>query len=308
MARFANTGFNNSNQNYLNGTWHFFLIGMLSGKEALAGGYRLANIRRVKRLLFIIQIIILISIPIIVVLVEGRASLVPFYLPINSFIYFILLMTLVMVAEGFVFKLLEIRLLHSPSAIYYIAKKAVRRGLIVIAVAAAVIFLLWTPFMSEAIENSFNQKQTLNNTNSTTASVFFVFYDRDPLGLGAVDRITVTSVNGPARVYLVSEKNYLLYSTDLSQLIPYRINSQDYIADDQLTIPVNPLPYGKYYLILDTVRSDASSVDVVIHKAISSTFLSYVPFFALLFIGTFGAWTAYMLPMKRKYAVGAIYH
>jgi|GEM_PF-542020 len=281
---------------------------MLSGKEALAGGYRLANIRRVKRILFIIQIIILISIPIIVVLVEGRASLVPFYLPINSFIYFILLMALIMVVEGFFFKFMEMRLLRSPSAIYYIAKKAIRRGLVVIAVAAVVIFLLWTPFMSQAIENSFNHKETLNNTNSTTASVFIVFYDRDPLGLGAVDRITVTSVNGPARVYLVSEKNYLLYSTELSQLIPYRINSQDYIADDQLTIPLNPLPYGKYYLILDTVRSDASAVNVVIHEAISSTFLSYVPFFALLFIGTFGAWMAYMWPMKRKYAVGAIYH
>ena len=281
---------------------------MLSGKEALAGGYRLANIRRVKRILFIIQIIILISIPIIVILVEGRASLVPFYLPINSFIYFILLMALIMVVEGFFFKLLEMRLLRSPSAIYYIAKKDIRRGLVVIAVSAVVIFLLWTPFMSQAIENSFNQKVTLNNTNSTMASVFIVFYDRDPLGLGAVDRITVTSVNGPARVYLVSEKNYLLYSTELSQLIPYRINSQDYIADDQLTIPLNPLSYGKYYLILDTVRSDASAVNVVIHEAISSTFLSYVPFFALLFIGTYGAWMAYMWPMKRKYAVGAIYH
>jgi len=281
---------------------------MLSGKEALAGGYRLANIRRVKRNLFIIQIIILILIPIIVVLVEGRASLVPFYLPINSFIYFILLMTLIMVVEGFVFKILEMRLLQSPSAIYYIAKKEIRRGLIVIAVSAVVIFLLWTPFMAQAIENSFNQKETLNNTNSTTASVFIVFYDRDPLGLGAVDKITVTSINGPARVYLISEKNYINYSTDLSQLIPYRINSQDYIVDDQLTIPLNPLPYGKYYLILDTMRSDASAVNVVIHKAISSTFLSYVPFFALLFIGTYGAWMAYIWPMKRKYAVGAIYH
>jgi hypothetical protein len=281
---------------------------MISGKEALAGGYRLANIRRVKRYLFIAQIIIMILIPIIVVLIEGRASLVPFYLPINSFIYFILLMALIMVVEGFVFKMLEMRLLQSPSAIYYIAKKAIQRGLIVIAVALLVVFLLWTPFMSQAIENSFNQNETLNNTNSTSASVFIVFYDRDPLGLEAVDRISVTALNGPARVYLVSEKNYLNYSYDLSQLITYRINSQDYIADDHLTIPLNPLPYGKYYLILDTVRSDASAVNIIIHKALSPTFLSYVPFFALMFIGAYGAWMAYMWPMKRKYASGAIYH
>jgi hypothetical protein len=280
---------------------------MISGKEALAGGYRLANVRRVKRYLFIIQIIILILIPIIVVLIEGRASLVPFYLPINSFIYFILLMALIMVVEGFVFNLLEMRLLRSPSTIYYIAKKAIRRGLIVMAVAALVIFLLWVPFMSETIENSFNQQVSLNNTNSTAPSVFITFYDRDPLGLGAVDKITVTAVNGPARVYVVSEKNYLNYSTDLSQLIPYRINSQDYLVVDQLVIHLNPLPYGKYYLIFDTVRSDASAIDIVIHKAISTTFLSYVPFFALLFIGTYGAWMAYMWPIKRKYAIGAIY-
>jgi hypothetical protein len=281
---------------------------MLSGKEALAGGYRLANIRRVRRLLFIIQIIILISIPILVVLIEGRATLVPFYLPINSFIYFILLMALIMVVEGFFFKMLEMRIVQSPSANYYIAKSAIRRGLVVIAISAFVIFLLWTPFMSQAIENSFNETETLHNTHSITASEFVLFYDRDPLGLGAVDRITVTSSTGVARVYLVSEKNYLAFSGDLSQLIPYRINSQDYIVDGTLTVNLNPLPFGKYYLILDTVRSDASLVDVTIHKAISPTFLSYVPFFALLFIVAYGGWMAYMLPVKRKFAIGAIYH
>ncbi len=281
---------------------------MLSGKEALAGGYRLANVRRVKRYLFIIQIIILILIPIIVVLIEGRASLVPFYLPINSFIYFILLMALIMVVEGFFFKILEMRLIQSPSTNYYIAKKAIRSGLVVVVIAAVVIFLLWTPFMAQAIENSFNQTETLHNTNSTAASEFVVFYDRDPLGLGSVDRITVTSSTGTARVYLVSEKNYANYTTNLSGMIPFRINSQDYIVDNQLDIHLNPLPYGKYYLVLDTVRSDASSVNVVIHKAISPTFLGYVPFFALLFIVAYGGWMAYMLPVKRKFASGAIYH
>ena len=281
---------------------------MLNGKEALAGGYRLANVKRVKRFLFIIQTMILILIPIIVVLIEGRASLVPFYLPINSFIYFILLMALIMVVEGFVFKLLEMRLIQSPSSIYYIAKKAIQRGLVVIAISALVIVLLWAPFISQAIENSFNQTASLSNTNSTAASQYVVFFDRDPLGLVAVDRITVTSFNGPARVYLVSESNYLLYSGDLSQLIPFRINSQNYVVDDQLMISLNPLPYGKYYLVLDTELSEATSVDVIVHKAISPTFLSYVPFFALLFIVAYGGWIAYMWPLKRKYSSGAIYH
>jgi hypothetical protein len=162
--------------------------------------------------------------------------------------------------------------------------------------------------MSQAIENSFNGTDTLHNTNSTAASEFVVFYDRDPLGLGAVNGITVTSSSGTARVYLVSEKNYVNYSSDLSGLIPFRINSQDYIVDGQLDIHLNPLPFGKYYLVLDTVRSDASQVDVTIHSVISPTFLSYVPFFALLFIVAYGAWMAYMFPVKRKFSSGAIYH
>ena len=280
---------------------------MLSGKEALAGGFRLANVRRVRRFLFIIQIIILILIPIIVVLIEGRASLVPFYLPINSFIYFILLMALIMVVEGFFFKILEMRLIRSPSTNYFIAKNAIRSGLIVVIVSAVVIILLWTPFMAQAIETSFNRTVTLQNTNSTTASEFVLFYDRDSLGLGSVDKITVTSSTGPARVYVVSEKNYLAYSNNLSQMIPYRINSQEYLVNGQLTIPMNPLPFGKYYVVLDTVRSDASSVSVTFHSAISPTFLGYVPFFALLFIVAYGGWMAYMLPVKRKFAGGAIY-
>ncbi len=280
---------------------------MLSGKEALAGGYRLANVRRVKSLLFIVQIIFLISIPIIIVLIEGRASLVPFYLPINSFLYFILLMALIMTVEGFFFKILEMRLTQSPSTNYYVAKTEIRKGLIVVAISGLVIVLLWAPFTSQAIANSFNQTGSMTTVESSVASQYIVFYDRDPLGLGAVDKITVTSIGGDARVYVVSDKNFINYSADLSQLIPYRINSQDYIVSGQLTIDLNPLPFGKYYLVLDTLRSDASSVDVVIHKAISPTFLSYVPFFALLFIVAYAGWIAYLLPVKRKYAIGAIY-
>jgi len=281
---------------------------MLSGKEALAGGYRLANVRRVKRFLFIIETVILILIPILVVLIEGSASLVPFYLPINSFIYFILLMALIMVVESFFFKILEMRLIKSPSANYYNAKRAIRSGLVVVIVCAVVIFLLWTPFMAQAIETSFNRTETIQNTNSTAASEFVVFYDRDSLGLGSVDQITVTSNAGPARVYIVSEKNFLLYSSNLSQLIPYRLNSQEYIVNGQLTIPINPLPFGKYYFVLDTIRSEASSVSVTFQSAISPTFLSYVPFYALLYIIAYGGWMAYMFPMKRKFAGGAIYH
>jgi hypothetical protein len=280
---------------------------MLSGKDELAGGMRMAQVRRIKKYLYLVQIALTLIIPIFVILAEGRASLVPFYLPINSFIYFVLLMVLIIAVESFFFKILEMRLIRSNSTRYYVAKQAIRRGLVVVIISAVVVFLLWAPFVSKAIEDSFAAKGRINNTGGQAATAYATFYDRDPLGLSSVNHITVNANSGVARVYVVSEKNFNHSKDNISLLVQYRINIYDYEANPALSIEIKNLPYGKYYIVLDTVESTATSIDYSVHPALSPVFLSYVPFFALMFIVAYGAWIAYLIPMKRRYSSGAIY-
>lgn len=285
----------------------FFADIMLSGKEELSGGYRLASVRRTKRNLYLVELVILIVAVILVVILEGRASLVPFYLPINSFIYFILLMGLIIVVEGFFFRALEMRFTKSASTNFYICKMGIRSAIIAIIICVIVILLLWLPFIHTTIEDATATNGTMTNNGSTAATQFYSFQDRDPLGLTSVSEIGVTATGGEARVYLVSEQYFEAHKNDLSAMASYRINTYDYIADPALTIQVDSLPHGTYYLVFDTEASDASSISYTIYSAISPTFLSYVPFYAMLYAVAYAGWLIYLTPLKRKYSEAAIY-
>jgi hypothetical protein len=262
---------------------------MLSGKEELSGGYRLASIRKTKRNLYIVELVILIAAVILVIILEGRASLVPFYLPVNSFIFFVLLMGLIIAVESFIFRALEMRFIKSASTKFYICKMGIRS------------------FIHTAIEDATATNGTLVNTGSTSATQYYSFTDRDPLGLTSVSEIQINSNGGEARVYLVSEQYFNDHKDDLNALATYRINTYDYVANPSLTIDVGTLSYGVYYLVLDTEHSDATSVSYTISSAISPTFLSYVPLFAMLYAVAYAGWMVYLIPLKRTYSEAAIY-
>lgn len=280
---------------------------MLSGREELSGGIRLTRIRNLKKYLYAIQIAIIVIVPILVVIAEGVFSLKPFYLPVNSFIYFIILMLLIVAVESFFFKILELRLVRSDSTKYYIAKTSYRRSLYIIIACLIVVVLLWTPFMSAGIQDAFSTKGSLNNTGGAAASEFIAFYDRDALGLTSVDKVTVSSQNGIAFVYLVSAANYESNKDNISRLMLFRINTAADEANPDLTIDMSGLPFGQYYLVLDTLNSGATSISYTIHPVISPTFVDYVPFFALLFIITHVGWVIYLRPMMKRYSSHAIY-
>jgi hypothetical protein len=275
---------------------------MLSSKEELAGGYRLANMKRTKKYLYIVEVLILIAAPIFVVLAENRYSLKPFYLPINSFINFILIMLLIIMIESFVFKVLEMRLIKSNSTRYYIAKVAVRRATIILIVSVIIVVLLWTPYINQAIESGFTTKGSINKGQSVA------FNSRDAFGLTTVSQISVHANGGSANVYVVSEQNYDRFSGNSQELRPYRINTNDYIANPDLTIELTNMPNGVFYIVVDIGSvTTASSVDYTIASAFSSTFLSYVPLMALLFAVASAGWIAYLIPLQKKYSSGAIY-
>lgn len=280
---------------------------MLSAEEELSGGYRLASVRKTKRDLYIVELVILLTAVVLVIILEGRASLVPFYLPINSFIFFVLLMGLIIVVESFFFRALELRFIKSASTKFYICKMGIRSAIVAIIICVIVILVLWLPFIHIAIEDATATNGTLVNTGSTTATQYYSFNDRDPLGLTSVSEIQITSTGGEARVYLVSEQYFNDHKGDLNTLASYRVNTYDYVANPSLTIEVQGLAYGVYYLVLDTEFSDATSIDYTIKSSISPTFLSYVPLFALLYAVAYAGWMIYLTPLKKIYSEGAIY-
>ncbi|MDH7508728.1 MAG: hypothetical protein QHH00_04940 [Methanomassiliicoccales archaeon] len=279
---------------------------MEGGKEALEGGWRLTRIRRIKFYLYLIQVIFTIATVIVLIFSEKAFSLKPFYLPINSFIYFLLLMGVIIGAESFYFRALEIRLARSMSSKSFMAKRFIRRSIIIIAICAAVIIILKVPFIYNAFEEAMS-------TSGTVSSVV-EFNNKDHLGIVSVNRITIESDGNAANVYVVSSDYYPAnnptYMIDPEMLKLHRINYLDYTvnaSDPTISFDFPDAKYGTFYIVVEHLDDDLSPLSYTLHKNISPIFLDYVPLFALIFIIVYATAIIYFSALRRKYAGESIY-
>lgn len=266
--------------------------------RTLEGGFRMVQIRKTKIYLYAAQLVLILAIAVILINIEGGFSLKPFYLPVNSFLFFLILMILIFNIEGCFFYALEMRFAKNESSKYYMAKRAIRRSIIIIIVAAVVVLILWLPVVSEGIETALSDSGEVDDLES--------FFNRDFLGLTTTDRITLTS-EGEAYVYVVSEASYLSNVGNMDQLRFLRINSNDYVVNPTASFSFPEAEYGKYYFVVDYRFSTTDVVEYTLHQNLSSTFLEFVPLFGLFFIIVNVGWLTYLFPIKKKYAEKAIY-
>lgn len=272
------------------------------------GGYRVASIRRVKKYLYIVQILIILVFATYLILAGGGFGLKPFYLSINSFIYFVMIMLLVIAVESFVFTSLEMRFLKSKSTKRYLSKQHIKRAAYVIVVCAVVIFILWAPFITKAFEN------TMSTTESLVADSAFVaenrnFFNDDPLGVTAI-KTAVFESTGLATVYIVSEANWLQFGGQAKDIVgQYRINTNQYIVNTTLTINFPELSHSKYYLLAYSETGTPVTITFKLSSGISPTLYSFVPVLALMFIVAYGVWGAFLTLRSSYYTKGtdAIY-
>jgi len=275
---------------------------MEGGRVALEGGWRIERIRRMKLYLYIIQIVVVIAITVFLIVIGKGFSLKPFYLPVNSFIFFVLLMGLIIGAESFFFRVLEIRLSQSASSKYYMAKKFTRRAIIIIAISVMVIVLLWVPFISKSIEDQLSDAGNVGSVKD--------FTNKDPLGITGVDRITIRSIGKTANVYVVTESNYVDNTNNMSYLAGHRINSDDYYVDvnrPSFSFDFPDTIYGTYYIVVEDLGGTPTQISYTLQKNISPTILDNVPIFALMFAVIYAAAIVYLRFLMKKHVKGAIY-
>jgi len=278
---------------------------MKTGRE-FEGGYRIESIRRVKRYLYSIQIVIILVFATYLMFAGGGFALKPFYLSINSFLYFVMIMLLVIALESFVFTSLEMRFMKSSSTKHYLSRMQIRRAAYVIVVCAILIFILWAPFITSALQNAMSSSDSVT-ADSKTIPEYTTFYNDDPLGVTTVKSVSLES-SGPATVYVISEANWLQFGGLAKDVVgQYRINTNQFKLNTTLSIDFPELTHSKYYML---VYSDTGAPITITYKmtsGISPTLYSFVPLLALFFIIAYGTWGAYLTMRSRSYTKGAIY-
>jgi hypothetical protein len=267
------------------------------------GGYRLMHIHNTKRRMFLVQAAIVLIFAAYLVYAGGGFSIKPFYLSINSFLYFVLLMTLLILAEAYVFTALEMRFVNSESAKFLITQRTFRSALVWTVAWVLILLLFVLPFLPGVVAESTQSRGELMATSSEDPASFVVF-NTDAFGLTEISKIEVEAM-GEVEVFVLTDYNYQLFQEDGMEVLGgYRVNVDDYMATPDLTIAFPDMPHGKFYVLFYSLNDVPAEVDYVIEREVSEILMDYMPLMSVAFVAVNGVAMFYMFTINRRYKQG----
>jgi len=240
-------------------------------------------------------------------LVAGEGlSIKPFFFNVNSFLFFVLIMLLVIVIEGFIFTLLEMRFIKSDSAKFIVTQRGFRSSIVWIVVMLVVLLILWQPMLPDAVEKNLGESGSLLAT-SNTSPVMATMFNGDAFGLTEVVHMQFES-DGLAEIFIITEENYDLFANSGKDVLGgYRINIADYLADMSISLDFPDTVHSRFYILAYSVNDVPVEVDYTITSNISSAMQTYIPLIALMFLVTHLVWVAYTFMIGKRYVQDGIY-
>jgi hypothetical protein len=278
----------------------------VSGK-VLEDSIRLSRVHKIKLTLYAVQVVMLVALAVVTIFVLGGAAVEPYvYIPLDSFVAVLVLLLLIICLESFFFKMLEIRFARSSSARHLMAKRSIKRSIIMAALAGIVTLIITVPSIIGSIEDS--RDESFYVTPGTTPPYF---YSSDVFAFMETVGVHVTAPK-PIQVFIVVEELFREYysgpeSTDA--IASYRMNVEDYMTvDNELSIRLPHVEdFTRFYIVIDAMEDLEGSAVITLSKEASKTFTGITSLLLIAFIVTNVAWIAYLIPIERKYSAGSIY-
>lgn len=269
----------------------------------LEGGYRLVHIQKTKKLLFLAQAVIILAFAIYLLWAEGGFSIRPFFISVNSFIFFVLIMGIVVMVEGFVFIMLELRFMRSNSAKFLITQRSVRSCMLWAAVSLIAILLLWAPILPEMLDANMGAHGSVSSDSSTEPGVGTMF-NSDPLGMVEVNRIQMLSDGHLAEVFILTEDNYELFKDDGKAVLgAYRVND-DYLADPEIDVDFPNTEHSRFYILVYSVDDVPVTVSFDTTRNVNTSLVNYLSPILAVFLAGNAIWAVYMFITNKKFKQG----
>ncbi len=276
---------------------------MSAHREMLEGEAYWGRIRGIKRRLFALELVLIAVLGGVLIFFSSEFQTNPFFIPVDSLLWFVIIMALVIEIESFVFRIMQIRIAKSDSTKHLMTINSIRRAVVIIIAAALVAVIFLTPAIVDGLDGSLTVRGEVRPDSPQQ------FLPGDPLGLSSVATITV-HCDVKAEVYLVSAYIYNLHQGDWSALKGSAMNNNRTIVDQDLVIPMPNVTYAVFYLLVDPTSSVIGNLTVAsysLEMRLSDTFTSFAPLMAIVFLVANVIWIAYLFPLGRKYAGGSIY-
>ncbi len=270
--------------------------------KVLEDSIRLSRIRRIKIMLYIVQVVLLVSMAVVFTFVVGEATLKPtLYMPLDTFSAIMVLLLLIICVESFFFRILEIRFARSSSARHLMAKNSIRRALAISIVTGVLAILLTVPSVLGSIENSTNREIVLSPENTEDS-----FYSSDAFSWTSVENLRATS-SRHVEVYLVEDSIFEEYAGDMMLLNASKLNTHDYAINHTVMIPVPLVSYTKFHVVLNDFQNPGVGATIIVQRTLSGTISGMIGLLMISFVAANLAWVMYLMPVEKKYSVSSIY-
>jgi hypothetical protein len=270
--------------------------------KVLEDSIRLSRIRRIKFMLYIVQVVLLVSMAFLFALVLGGATLKPtLYLPLDTFATLMVLLMLIICVESFFFRILEIRFARSSSARHLMAKNSIRRALAIAIVTGVFAIILAVPSVLGAVEKSTNREISLSSLNRDAS-----FYSSDTFSWTSIERVVVTT-SRLVHVYLVEDNVFQAHEGDMHALYIDKLNPDNYAINGSSTISVPLVANTKFHLILNDDPNPGVGATLLLERTLSKTVSGMIGLLMISFVAANLAWVVYLMPIERKYSVSSIY-
>jgi len=260
-------------------------------KERLEGSYRLIRIKRIKYGFFIIEIILALILASVMATFMG-AKADPLYIPLDIFLFIVLIMVLLITIEAIYFKGMEIKFTRNKSRRFLVARNAVRRSMVIIAISALCVAFLMLPYTQDEISNLNKPEGTWDIQANATQTISFM--SQDNMGLTRMTIIHVDVTNAQNEISLdFGAKNLMEDEAGFNYTCIFE--PEDSKVQDMINIA-----------ILNNA-TEVITVSYYVTNEISSLVKLYIPALGLAFIIVQFAAISIMYPIREMYASSSIY-
>jgi tetratricopeptide (TPR) repeat protein len=271
-------------------------------QERIEGSFRLIAFRRMKRRIFLMEVVLLMAVAVVLMVFMG-ASLNPFYVPLDYFILMMLVLVMLLVPESQYLSLLEIAQTKSKSGKYLMARNNVRNATAVVVLCVMFVVLFVLPPSVRAMEEGYTTTHWVNI--SAGENVTYNFTTRNSIGTVTADLVTFEPTSGDASVYIL---RYEDWEEDFDPFLSE--NSNSFVEDGEALL-FHPKEYvsgfQRYVVSLNSSSTTEVAVEVTVTYEISGVVTGYMPLLGIVFIVIEGLTVSYFLPIREKYASSSIF-
>jgi hypothetical protein len=256
--------------------------------------------KKVRKAVYITQIIIAIILIILFTMITPQASFDPLYLPFEVYLFIIVVMLLIGNVGGMLFKVFGLKWARTDSEKFLLAKGYMKKGIIlgVAAILCMGVINFFTPIIDESVDTEITR--VFENQYNIT------FMGQDSFAITGVTKITVVSEDEPQILLNV----FILRKRDFDkQMYEKRFNIADYesINVGQMSYERDSfLPHDEYILFIDG-SDQVVKVTYTIERTVASNFVPYFTILPLIFAVVNVGWVSYLFPLKKRFEKNAIY-